>query len=212
MRVKGKTRMTVFEFLPYAIALGIAAAIPGPGLAACVGKALGGGFRPALHFVNGLVLGDLTYLTLAILGLSALASAFSEVFTLVKWAGAAYLLYLAWSFWRGGIDPARLTAQRGDGALASLAGGYAVTLGNPKTIVFYMALLPSVVDLHAISAGRYLVLVAVTVVVLYAVVLPYIAAASRARVFLTDPRALRVLGRGAATAMAGAAAAIVARQ
>lgn len=204
--------MSVFDYLPYAVALAIAAAIPGPGIAACVGKALGSGFRPAFYFINGLILGDLTYLTLAILGLSAIAHAFAGVFVVVKLGGAAYLLYLAWNFWRAGIDPDRIHAAQGTGFWASLGGGYSITLSNPKTIIFYMALLPTVVDLKVVTVESYLVLAALTVLVLYTVCLPYIALASKARSFLRNPRALRFLNRSAATAIAGAAAFILIRE
>ncbi|RDE10238.1 LysE family translocator [Pelagibacterium lacus] len=204
--------MDVLEFLPYAIALAIAAAIPGPGIAACVGKALGSGFRPAVFFATGLVLGDLTYLTLAVLGLAAVAAAFSGIFVVIKIAGAIYLVYLAWSFWRAGIDPDKVEARKGNGILASVLGGYAMTLGNPKTIIFYMALLPTVVKLDEVTVQSFAGLVVTTVVVLYLVTLPYIALASKARDFLRNPRALKTLNRGAAGAMAGAAAYIVIKQ
>lgn len=204
--------MSIFEYLPYAIALAIAAGIPGPGIAACVGKALGAGFRPAMWFGTGLVLGDLTYLTLAVLGLAAAAAAFSGIFVVIKVLGAAYLVYLAWSFWKAGIDPDKVEARRGNGVWASIAGGYAVTLGNPKTIIFYMALLPTVVKLDEVTPERFAGLVLTTIVVLYLVLLPYIALATKARDFLRNPRALKALNRGAAGAMAGAAAYIVLKQ
>lgn len=204
--------MDILQYLPYVIALAIAAAIPGPGIAASVGKALGSGFKPAFYFMNGLVLGDLTYLSFAILGLSAIATLFSGFFIIVKLAGAAYLLWLAWHFWRAGIDPDAQAAGRGGGLISSFISGFSVTMGNPKTIIFYMALLPTVVDLNTITVERYLVLCVLTVLVLYAVVIPYIALASRARTFLRNPRALKILNRGAATAMAGAAAFIVTKQ
>lgn len=204
--------MNPLEFLPYAIALMIAAAIPGPGIAAAVGKALGSGFRPAVWFGTGLVLGDLTYLTLAVLGLAAVAAAFSGIFVVIKVLGALYLVYLAWSFWKAGIDPDKVEARKGSGAWASMLGGYSVTLGNPKTIIFYMALLPTVVDLEAMTLERFAWLVVITVVGLYLVVIPYVAAAAKAREFLRNPRALKLLNRGAAGAMAGAAAYIVLKQ
>ncbi len=204
--------MSLIEFLPYVIALGIAAAIPGPGIAASVGKALGSGFRPAFYFMNGLVLGDLTYLTFAVLGLSAIAALFTGFFVVVKFAGAAYLLWLAWNFWRAGIDPEKMHAGQGAGFLSSFTAGFSVTMGNPKTIIFYMALLPSVIDLTTVTLQSYLILAVLTVIVLYLVVIPYIALASRARAFLRNPRALRLLNRGAATAMASAAAFIVIRE
>lgn len=203
--------MHVLDYLTFAIALGIAAAIPGPGIAACVGKALGAGFRPAFIFVTGLILGDLTYLALSVLGLATLAYTFEDVFLVVRLLGAAYLAYLAWHFWHAGIDAEKLTASRGKGAWASLLGGYALTLGNPKTIIFYLALLPSVIDLKTITLESYGILAVVAIVVLYVVVLPYIALAARARRMLSQPRALKILNRTAATAIAGAAAYIAAK-
>ncbi len=201
--------MSILDFVPYAIALAIAAAIPGPGIAASVGKALGAGFRPALYFATGLVLGDLTYLTLAVLGLAALATAFSGLFLVIKIAGALYLAYLAVSFWRAGIDPEKVAAERGQGFWSSVLGGYSVTLSNPKTIIFYMALLPTVVDLSSVTPSRFAGLVVVTIIVLYMVVVPYIALAAQARTFLRNPRALKTINRTAAGAMAGAATFIV---
>lgn len=147
--------MNLIEYLPYVIALAIACAIPGPGVTACVGTALGSGFRPALLFVTGIVLGDLSYLTFAVLGLTAIATVFASFFTLVKLAGAAYLLYLAWSFWHAGVDQEAVARRNTKGPWATLMGGYALTLGNPKTIIFYMALLPTVVDLQSIHLQQY---------------------------------------------------------
>jgi threonine/homoserine/homoserine lactone efflux protein len=204
--------MSPLEFIPYVIALAIACAIPGPGIAACVGKALGAGFRPALSLVTGIVLGDLIYLTLAVAGLSALAHTFSGVFVLIKFAGAAYLLFLAWNFWRAGIDPEKIRTRTSDKFWPSFLAGFSVTMGNPKTIVFYMALLPTVVDLQTVSLMNWAELAVLTVIVLYAVCIPYIALAAQAREFLSNPRALKWINRGAATAMTGAAAYIVFRE
>lgn len=203
--------MSLTTYLPFAIALGIAAAIPGPGIAALVGKALGSGFRPAGFFLMGLMFGDITFLVLAVLGLAVVAHTFSGVFLIIKLAGAAYLIWLAWHFWHAGIDPARIDNQTGSRFWPSFLSGYFITLGNPKAIIFYMALLPTVVDLNAVGLVEFAELSVIAVIVLAIVGLPYIALASKARTFLTNPRALKNLNRGAATAMAGAAAFIVAK-
>ncbi len=201
--------MSILEFLPFATAFLIVAIIPGSGIAAGVGKALGSGFKPAFYYMNGLILGDLTYLTFAILGLAAIASVFSGFFVFVKFAGAAYLLWLAWNFWHKGIEEKNMREQKGKGFLSSFFTGYAVTMGNPKPIIFYMALLPSVIDIEAITMNDYLILVTLVITILYAVVMPYILLASKARTFLSDPSHLKILNRSAAGAMAGAAAFIV---
>ncbi len=92
--------MTLAGFVAYSGALAIAAAIPGPGVTALVARALGSGFRSSLFMSLGLIIGDLTYLTAVVLGLAMVAQTFGTVFLVIKWAGVAYLAYLAW----GSVD------------------------------------------------------------------------------------------------------------
>lgn len=198
-------------FMTYAVALGIAAAIPGPGIIALVARALGSGFRPTLPMLFGLVLGDVTYLAAAVLGLAYIATTFGWVIVALKYAGAAYLLYMAWGFWRDGITAEKISAKKVGGSWSSFLAGLFVTLGNPKTIIFYLALLPNLLDLTMITAADFSVLVVLTFVVLMIALLPYIAAAGKARMFLQTPKALKLLNRFAATCLAGAATAIAVR-
>jgi threonine/homoserine/homoserine lactone efflux protein len=94
--------MDLAGLLVFGTALLIAAASPGPGIAAIVARVLGRGRRGAVAFSAGLAVGDVIWLTFAIVGLSALAHAFNEVFVVIKYAGAAYLLYLAWAIGTSG--------------------------------------------------------------------------------------------------------------
>ncbi len=96
--------------------------------------------------------------------------------------------------------------------MSSFIAGLTVTLGNPKTMIFYLAITPTIVDLKTITLADYGILVAITIVVLLVVLLPYLALAAKARWFLKSPRALRALNRTAAVFMVGAAAAIASRQ
>jgi len=135
------------------------------------------------------------------------------VFLAIKWAGVAYLAFLGWRFWTSGITPETVEARKGKGGLfASFLAGLTVTLGNPKTMIFYLAITPTIVDLKTITLADYGILVALTVIVLLVVLVPYLALAAKARWFLKSPRALRMLNRTAAGFMVGAAAAIAARQ
>ncbi len=204
--------MTISAFLAYVVALAIAVAIPGPGIAALVGRALGTGARRTMPMLFGLALGDVVFLTLAVAGLALVAKSFSTLFLVIKLMGAAYLLYLAYRFWTSGIEiqDVKKASGRREG-LASMMAGFAVTIGNPKTLVFYMAILPAVMDLTTVDITGYLVLVALTFLVLFVVLTPYVLLAERARSFLKDPAHLRLLNRFAATAMTGTAAWIVAR-
>jgi threonine/homoserine/homoserine lactone efflux protein len=205
--------MTLAGFITYSGALAIAAAIPGPGVTALVARALGSGFRSSLFMALGLMLGDLVYLTAVVLGLAFVAQTFGTVFVVIKWLGVAYLAWLAYVFWTAGITPETIEARKGKGGLvASFVAGLTVTMGNPKTMVFYLALTPTLVDLHALTAADYGILVLCTVAVLMVVLVPYLALAAKARWLLKTPRALKALNRTAAGFMAGAAAAIAARQ
>jgi len=205
--------MTLAGFIAYCGALALAAAIPGPGVTALVARALGSGFRSSLFMSLGLILGDLVYLTAVVLGLAIVAQTFGMVFLVIKWLGVAYLGWLAWTFWTSGITAENVEARKGkDGFFASVVAGLTLTLGNPKTMIFYLAVTPTIVDLRTVTVGEYGVLALITIVTLLVVLVPYLALAAKARWFLRTPRALKALNRTAATFMAGAAAAIAARQ
>jgi len=204
--------MTLTGFITYSGALAVAAAIPGPGITALVARALGSGFRSSLFMSLGLIVGDLSYLTAVVLGLAFIAQTFGTVFLIIKWLGVCYLAYLAYAFWTSGISPETIEARKARGGLASsFVAGLTVTLGNPKTMIFYLALVPTLVDLHTLTVGDYGILVGCTVAVLLIVLVPYLALAARARQLLKAPRALKALNRTAASFMGGAAVAIALR-
>lgn len=197
--------MTLAGFLTYALALGVAAAIPGPGVVALVARALGAGFGAAMAFSLGLILGDLTYLAAAIFGLSVIAEALGAVFVVVRYGAALYLAYLAFRLWRAAGAAARVEAESRDRPWTSFVAGLTITLGNPKTIVFYLAILPTLVDLRGVTAADCISLVVITAAILFAVMTPYAALAARARESLRRPAFRARLNRGAAAIMAGAA-------
>jgi threonine/homoserine/homoserine lactone efflux protein len=203
--------MTLTTIIAYCGALFIAAAIPGPGMTAIVARALGSGFRPTFFMGLGLILGDLVYLTAVILGLSVLAKTFVTPFLILKFLGAAYLVYIAWKLWTAGLLPQDIKAEKAMRPWMSFLSGLFVTLGNPKTMLFYVALVPTLIPLEAVGLADYILLVGLTFLVLMAVLLPYILLAAQARGLLNRPEALKVLNRSAAGILAGTAAYIAAR-
>ncbi len=203
--------MTLAALLAYCGALFIAAAIPGPGITAIVARALGSGFRETFFMGLGLVLGDTIYLTAVILGLAFVAQAFTEVFVVIKIAGALYLGYIAWKLWTAGLLAVDIAAKKSSSAGMSFLSGLLVTLGNPKTMLFYVALVPTLIDIGSIGLREYAILVAATFTILLIVLVPYMLLASRARTLLKKPRALQVLNRAAASILAATAAFIAAR-
>jgi threonine/homoserine/homoserine lactone efflux protein len=204
--------MDLAGLLVFAIALFIAAAAPGPGIAAIVARVLGRGTDGAVAFTVGIAVGDVVWLTLAVVGLAALAQAFHGVFLAIKYAGAAYLLYLAYRLWTAPVSAREIEAASSREHPAKLfLAGLAVTMGNPKVMVFYLALVPTILDLTQLTLVGYAELVLATLAVLGLVFSGYILLAARARHFLTSERAVRTANRGTGALMAGAAAAIAAR-
>ncbi|GAA6208795.1 LysE family translocator [Cognatishimia sp. WU-CL00825] len=195
---------TLTPFIAYVAALGIAAVIPGPGIAALVGQALGGNQRASAFFLAGIALGDVTYLTVAVIGLAAIAKTFASAFLVIKVLGGLYLLYLAYGFLTSKAGLTKVGTERPKSSSGSFLAGYFVTLGNPKTIVFYLALLPTVMDLNNVHLFEWAMLAILTVLVIVAALAPYAVLASKARSLMTQPQALRRLNRIAATAIGGA--------
>jgi threonine/homoserine/homoserine lactone efflux protein len=89
--------------------------------------------------------------------------------------------------------------------------GLALTLGNPKVVAFYLALLPNLIDLTRFGLFGYVELAGVSVVVLTVVFGAYVIAAARARALFRSTRAMRLLNRAGGTVMAGAAVAVAAK-
>lgn len=199
----------VTSLFTYCAALGIAAAIPGPGVAGLVGQSLGAGFKASLFFLAGIALGDVVYLTIAVAGLAALVKVFSGTLLLLKLAGGAYLLYLAYKFWTSKAGLTRMDQIPTQSKTKTFFAGFSVTLGNPKTIIFYMSLLPTVVDLTQVGPGQWLVLSMATIAVLFATLTPYALLAARARGLMAQLTSLRRLNRIAACIIGATGTAIV---
>jgi threonine/homoserine/homoserine lactone efflux protein len=196
----------------FALALFVTAGSPGPSIVALVAQVLVRGWRTALPILAGMWLGEWVWLTLAIAGLALIAETFHLAFVVIKYCGVAYLLYLAWAMWTA---PAALGQTGGaassDNPTAMFLTGLTIMLGNPKAMVFYLALLPTLIDLDQVTVLGWAELSATMLAVVMIVDLGYVALAARARIFLASPRALRFANRGAAAAMGGAAVAIATR-
>ncbi|MGO4171187.1 LysE family translocator [Bosea sp. TAF32] len=189
----------------------LAVASPGPAIAALVARSLSTGFRRSLPFLAGIVAGDLVWFTLSALGLSVLMQSFHGVFVAIKYAGCAYLIYLAFKAWTAPAEPPKPSpAARGEGIRLFL-GGIALTLGNPKVMIFFLSILPLVIDLNALTPLAYLEVMALIAPILGGTMLAYAYAADRARRLVASPRAMRWINRTTGGVMAGAAAAIATR-
>ena len=197
-------------FLTFAMVLMVAVISPGPAIAALVSRIMARGTDGIAAFCAGLVLGDLIWLSCAMFGLAALAALFQPVFLIVKYVGAAYLLFLAWKLWRDSGAPVKTEPLRGQGRQL-FGAAMLISLGNPKIMLFYLALMPTVIDLTRLTIIDMAELAIIVAVVVSAVLAGYVILAAQARRMFTSPRAIQSVNRIAGLAMAGAAAAIVVR-
>jgi threonine/homoserine/homoserine lactone efflux protein len=203
--------MTLATILAYAFALFVVALIPGPGITALVARALGAGLAESLGMAGGIIMGDAVFLTAVVLGLSVLAQTFGFAFMIVKYLGVAYLVWLAYKIWTSGMAKPDIEAGPRRSVVHSFLSGLFVTLGNPKAMLFYVALLPTLVDLETVTFADYLILLAVTAVVLFVVLVPYVLLAAKARAFFRNPAAQKQLNKVSAGFLAGTAGYIAIR-
>ena len=205
--------MSPFTLFAFTVAYVVAVLVPGPGVAAIVARALGGGFASAVPMILGILVGDLIYLVFALFGLAAIATYFGPIFVIVRWGSAVYLLYIAWQFWTAKPGSEQLGPRQREPWVRTFLSGFALTMGNPKTIVFYLALLPTVIPLdQPITVLGFTELTAIVVVVLLIIGLAYAGLAAAARDFFKSSKAIRRLNRTAAAMMASAAAFVVVRE
>ena len=202
--------MSLETWLAFTAAASILLVIPGPTILLVVSYALGQGWRTALPMAAGVAFGDFTAMTLSMLGIGALLMASATVFTALKWAGAAYLVYLGIKLFRAGgalkAEP-RTTAISG---LKMAAHAWLVTALNPKSLTFFIAFLPQFLDRHADFWTQMAIFEATFLTLAFVNAFGYALIASRARSMVGNPRTIRMFNRAGGTLLVGAGIATVA--
>src|SRR5262245_43472474 len=185
------SRMTLEPWLAFVAASSLLLIIPGPTVLLVVSYALGQGWRTALPMAIGVALGDFTAMTLSMLGLGALLAASATLFTILKWIGAAYLVWLGVKLWRAGGTLGAAPPTDAASAARMLGHAWLVTALNPKSITFFVAFLPAFLDPHADFLTQMLVFETTFLVLAFANAFTYALVASRARGLVANPRAIR---------------------
>lgn len=203
--------LPIESLLAFALIYTIDSVTPGPAVAMVTVRGATMGVRRTAPFIIGLVVGDLFLFAIAAAGLIALAAALGPLFYIIKWVGVGYLVYLAYQMWNAApvIIPAE--PQQGEG-LRSFGIATLLPLGNPKAVGFYIALLPTVLDVSALTVLAYVELAIAVVIIWGASLFGYAAAASRAGELLKKPKAQRALNRCSACTMLGVAGTIAVRE
>ena len=200
--------MSLEHWLAFCAASAILLAIPGPTVLLVISYALGHGRKVAFATVAGVTLGDFTAMTASMLGLGALLATSATIFTILKWVGATYLIYLGIKLWRAPV-------AKGDGAgdlpdapkerpSRIFAHTYLVTALNPKSLIFFVAFLPQFLDAHGPVAMQLAVFEITFLVLATANASLYALLAAMARQQIRKPRVQRFVNRTGGTLMIGA--------
>lgn len=202
--------MDLATLFAFAAAFFVFAASPGPDNMTIVARTLSHGAASGLAYGAGTVVGILAFLALATFGLSAMAAKMGTAMTVLRYGGAAYLVWMGVRLWTAApavpaIDPSREERD----LVATFLTGVALNLGNPKMPLFYVALLPNVVG-PTLAPSAFGQLAAVVLAVEAIVIGGHVILAGRARRLLRTPRIVRRVNRVAGGLMVGAGVAVAA--
>ncbi len=197
--------MSLESGITFFIAIFIFAITPGPGVFAILSRALVSGSASCLSLTFGMTISDVVYLVLACFGLATIAENYGTVFTVIRFAGAAYLLYLGWKMW---FTEVRVELEENErrplGFVAGFIQGFLISASNPKVILFYIAFLPSFMDLTVLSPKDIAVVSVLAVIALMMGLMLVAVSAASARKVFRSASAVKRLNRTAGGIMVGA--------
>ncbi|MGH1463436.1 MAG: LysE family translocator [Neptuniibacter sp.] len=205
--------MTFESAMTFFIAIFIFGITPGPGVLAILAQALAKGANNCFLLALGMTVSDICYLIAACLGLAVIASAWSELFTVIRLIGGVYLIYLGWKMWNAPIDQKMVQEKQSRKALAAgFMQGFLISASNPKVILFYIAFLPTFMDLNSLNTGDILLASVLTLVALMLGLMMIALFASKARTYLTSETAVKRMNQSAGSLMLGAGSYLITRQ
>ncbi|MEE9342551.1 MAG: LysE family translocator [Gammaproteobacteria bacterium] len=153
------------------------------------------GFLHGAFTALGIVVGDTLFILLAISGLSLLAETMGELFSLVKYAGGVYLIWLGVKLWLASPETVNDMGAVDASFVPSFLAGLFVTIGDQKAIFFYLGFLPAFIDLQNISIEETAIIVSVAIVAVGGVKLGYAFVAAKAGNTLKEFKVIKVLNK-----------------
>lgn len=177
--------------------------IPGPTILLVLSYALSQGKKSALACVAGVVVGDLICMTASLLGLGAILMASATLFLILKWVGAAYLIYMGVRLFMS-AGKSSLFADEAKSSLSPkqiFTNVATVTLVNPKSIIFFVAFVPQFIDTNAVLLPQFSILIATFVGLATINVLAYALLANKLRSKIQRPSVMAALTRFGGSAL-----------
>jgi homoserine/homoserine lactone efflux protein len=194
-------------FLLFVLTEGALIVTPGPAVLLVVSQGLRRGTAGALWSAAGILVANALYFAISGTGVGALLAASGRLFTAIKWAGAAYLLYLAaLAIFRPSLPALRGTSEGAGPARRGLVfRGLVLQLSNPKALLFFVAILPQFIDRSRPIVLQILVLGIASIVLEFVVLSAYGAVAARSARLLMQPRFATATSRLSGVFLMGAA-------
>ncbi|MFS1420396.1 LysE family translocator [Vibrio splendidus] len=200
--------MSLEGAITFFIAMFIFGITPGPGVFAILARGMVNGWRKCITLSLGMICSDLIYLALACFGLATIADNWSIAFEVIRYVGAAYLIYLGYKMFKslpevqGSAELAAKQSQKSE--LASFAQGFLISASNPKVILFYISFLPTFIDLTILRSQDIVLVSALASVALMSGLMLIAVGAGRIAGLLKTPRAHRRLNQSAGGIMIAA--------
>ena len=196
----------------YALAYFVTVVTPGPFIAAIAARSAAYGFRSALSLAVGAAIGDKIWILTAIFGLALIAASYASILVVLKFIGAAWLIWLGTKLiiGRSGMIHADREVVRREPFWQGVATGIMLMLGNPKAALFFVALFPGFFDVAAMTWVDALAIIAVSTPIGLGSDLTYAWAADRAKRMFANGRTARRVDQATGGVLAGAGVAIAA--
>jgi homoserine/homoserine lactone efflux protein len=188
--------MTLATWITFFLACWAISLSPGPGAIAAMSAGLNQGFKRGYFTVLGLVLGIWTQVIIVVAGLGAIIAASNTAFTVLKFMGAAYLVWIGISQWRASDKP--MVASTDAPILTRkqlIMRGWAINATNPKGTVFMLAVVPNFIDLSQPLIPQYFIIMMSLSFTDLVVMAGYVALASRVLRALNEPHHVRIMNR-----------------
>lgn len=206
-----ETSLTLTNIAALAGIMALGALVPSVSVLAVSARSATLGFSHGVLTSAGIVVGDIVFILIAIYGLSVLADLMGSHFTLIKYLGGAYLIWLGIALWRSKPKADRVEGSSKTSMPSSFLTGLLITLADQKAILFYLGFLPAFIDLSTISLADTSIILVIATVAVGGPKLLYAFMAERAGLFFRSSKTARVINIAAGSVMVGVGVFLVAK-
>jgi len=181
----------------------VGALIPSVSSIAVVTRSATYGFVHGAFVSVGIVLGDITFILIAIFGLSILVDLMGNLFFIIKYLGGAYIVWLGIVLWRSKTNALDVESISESSLVSSLLTGLIITLGDQKAILFYFSFFPAIFNLFTITYFEITGILFITIIAVGGAKLCYAYMANRASSLIKNTKAIKIVNITAASVMMG---------